>query len=163
MDKFIIDANVLITAHRRSYPMDIVPSFWEKMLVEAKDQNFFLVDEIITEILVGEDQLADWIRDNISSFTILKSDVEAVINAYRELIQKVMDNTKYRYKAKSDFASVADSWLIAHAKANDFVIVTEEMFDLNSRKRVLIPNVCHELGVRYINTVTFLRALSIKI
>ena len=163
MDKFIIDANVLISAHRRSYPMDIVPSFWEKILMEAEAQNFFLIDEILSEILIGEDELAEWISDHISSFTILKSDEEVVINTYRDLIQKVMDNPKYRYKAKSDFASVADSWLIAHAKAYDLVIVTEEGFDLNSRKRVLIPNVCHEIGVRYINTVAFLRALSIKI
>lgn len=163
MDKFIIDANVLISAYRRNYPMDIIPSFWEKILEQAKIQTFFLIDEVLTEILVGEDELSSWILENIDSFTILKSDEDIVITEYRTLIQGVMDNPKYRYKAKSDFASVADSWLIAHAKARNLVIVTEEVFDSNSRKRVLIPNVCYDLGVGYINTVAFLRALKIKL
>ena len=163
MDKFIIDANVLISAYRRNYPMDIIPSFWEKILEQAKIQTFFLIDEVLTEILVGEDELSSWILENIDSFTILKSDEDIVITEYRTLIQGVMDNPKYRYKAKSDFASVADSWLIAHAKARNLVIVTEEVFDSNSRKRVLIPNVCYDLGVGYINTVALLRALKIKL
>jgi len=29
--KYIIDANIFITAHRQIYPFDIAPGFWEQL------------------------------------------------------------------------------------------------------------------------------------
>lgn len=163
MDKFIIDSNVLISAYRRNYPIDVIPTFWENMLIEAKKQRYYIVDEIYYEIKKGEDELTNWIESNIDSFQILNSDDCLVIEAYREIIQRVVDNDKYGLKAKKEFASVADSWLIAHAKAYNYVIVTEEVFNGDCKKRILIPNICTQFGIQWINTIQFLRNINIKI
>jgi predicted nucleic acid-binding protein len=163
MDKYLIDANVLIAAYRRNYPMDVIPTFWENLLKEAKSERFYIIDEIFSEIKAGEDLLTEWLESNIESFIIRTSDDDLVIKSYTEIIQYVMDNDTYTLKAKTEFASIADSWLIAHAKAYNFVIVTEEVFDVNCKKRILIPNICRHFRVKYINTMQFLRDIKVKI
>lgn len=163
MDKYIIDTNILIAAYRRSYPLDIIPSFWDSLLVKAKEKRFYVIDEVQKEILVGEDKLSEWLKDNEVNITFLRSDDEKVIESYSEIIESIVMNPRYTLKAKREYASIADSWLIAHAKAYGYTIVTEEGFDAHSKRRIMIPNVCHDFDIKYINTVSFLRALEIRI
>ncbi|HHX94629.1 MAG TPA: DUF4411 family protein, partial [Clostridia bacterium] len=40
--------------------------------------------------------------------------------------------------AKAEFASVADSWLIAYSKAYDFTIVTNEQYQPHIKRRIPI-------------------------
>ena len=61
--------------------------------------------------------------------------------------------------AKEQFARGADGWLIAYAKAMGYVVVTQEQISADVRRRVPIPNVCTEFGIRYVNTFEMLREL----
>ena len=51
---------------------------------------------------------------------------------------------------------MADYWLVAHALAHDYVIVTHEIPAATPR-RIKIPNVCIGLNVRCINPYQMLR------
>ncbi len=163
MSKFILDTNVLITAYRLNYPMDVLPSFWEKLLIEAEKESFMLIDKVVDEINKGEDELKSWIKSNKEKITILNSADINVINSYKEVIKLAVNNPNYNNIAKDDFAEKADSWLIAHAHAYGYTVVTQEAFDKNIKKRIPIPNICLELNVKCVNTITFLRAIGMKI
>jgi len=64
--------------------------------------------------------------------------------------------------AKSEFASVADGWVVAYAAANDLIVVTHEQFAPDARRKIPIPNVCIEFDVEYVNTFEMLRTLGEK-
>ena len=64
--------------------------------------------------------------------------------------------------AKTEFADVADGWVIAYAKANGLIVVTHEEYAPDAKKRVPIPNVCLEFDVGYVNTFDMLRELGIQ-
>lgn len=49
------------------------------------------------------------------------------------------DSPNYEPVAKSEFAAVADSFLIAHAMAGDHTIVTHERIS-DSHRKIKIPN-----------------------
>ena len=163
MDRqYIIDANILITASRQLYPFDIMPGFWTQLL-EKGENKLVLLDKVKEEIYQGSDELADWLQQNEQAFVQKDMNDNLVVAAYGQVIQSVMDNDIYMEVAKSDFASVADSWICAHALSKGYVIVTQETFDQNCRRRVKIPNVCKEFDMEYINLIQFLRELGMRI
>lgn len=57
--KYIMDANVFITAHRQMYPFDVAPGFWKQLVDKAADK-ILIIEEVQNEILRGKDLLADW-------------------------------------------------------------------------------------------------------
>ena len=59
-EKFLIDANTLMTASRFFYAYDLVPSFWETFEDEIKAGNIVLLDMVKAEIDKGEDELKQW-------------------------------------------------------------------------------------------------------
>ncbi len=65
--------------------------------------------------------------------------------------------------AVSEFFSVADYQLIAHAAAHGHTVVTHEQPQAGAKRRVLIPNVCLALGVDFCNTFTMLRSHSVQL
>ena len=163
MDKeYIIDSNILISSSRRFYPFDIMPGFWRQFL-EKIDGKVVLIDKVKEEIFSGNDQLSDWLRENQACFIQKNmSDIE-VINAYSRIIQNVADNPCYSEAAKEEFARVTDSWICAHALAHKYVVVTEETYDPNSKKRVKIPNICKGYEIEYIDMLRFFREIEVKI
>jgi len=66
--------------------------------------------------------------------------------------------------AKDEFARVenADAWIISCAKVYNYIIVTQEVFDLNIKKKIPIPNVCNEYNIKFIDTFQMLRELNFK-
>jgi hypothetical protein len=59
--------------------------------------------------------------------------------------------------------SLADPWVIAHSLHENATVVTKEekITALNS-KRIRIPNVCDNMGVRWMNDFQFIDELGIK-
>ncbi|MED4400212.1 DUF4411 family protein [Metabacillus fastidiosus] len=62
-------------------------------------------------------------------------------------------NSQFTVAAKEEFARNAVAWLIAYAKAKGHTLVTHEVFNPQSKKKILIPVVCEEFEVRYVNTL----------
>jgi hypothetical protein len=65
---YLIDANVLITAHNYYYPVDAVPEFWEWLCHHGAAGRIKMPIEIFEEIKDGSqddtrDLLFDWIQD----------------------------------------------------------------------------------------------------
>lgn len=159
---FLIDANVLIDAHQRYYAFDIAPSFWKRLVDHAKSGRVVSIDRVGHELKNAndDDPLNSWSKELFSQWFVSTQDT-AVYEAYSKIMEWVQDNEQFYDAAKSEFASVADSWLVAFALANNYTIVTQEVYQENARKRILIPNVCREFNIPYMNTFQMLRDLQV--
>lgn len=132
--KYALDANILISSHRQYYSYDFAPSFWNQ-LVEKGGRNIVLVDWVRDEIYENDDWLSEWLKTNEKSFLVKNSDDDKVIECYTQIITAVVDSERYNESAKYVFADAPDSWLCAHALANGYVVVTEESYDPNIKKK----------------------------
>ena len=65
---FLLDANVLITAHNDYYPVNRVPEFWDWLLHYAQEGHVKMPLEMFEEIKDGtgdpdKDLLFGWVKD----------------------------------------------------------------------------------------------------
>ena len=74
----------------------------------------------------------------------------------------VYSQSQFTDAAKTEFASVADGWVIAYAAVNGMVVVTHEQYAPDARRKVPMPNVCIEFDVAYVDTFAMLRDLREK-
>ena len=160
--KYIIDSNIFITAHRQIYPFDIAPGFWEQIIKKGANQ-IIIIEPVNDEIAKGKDILTDWYLENKDQFEQLKIPDQIVLESYKDIINHLNTNDQYKQSAKYEFASIADSWLCAYGLAYDYTIVTLEKYQEGAKKRILIPNICKEFDINYIDLLQFMRQLSFKL
>lgn len=134
---FVLDANTFIEAHRRYYSFDIAPGFWQNLQQQAVNGQIVSIDWVYREIAKNDedDELKVWANNEFREF-FRSTDCEAVFNAYRDVINWAMNQSQFRNTAKSEFASVADSWLVAYAKANGCIVVTHEAYKPEIKRKI---------------------------
>ena len=160
--RFVLDANVFITASRSYYAFDLAPGFWRALIEHARNQRLVSIDRVKIEILRGKDRLAEWAQMDFNDW-FESTDQDDVLEAYRKIVGWVQSENRYRDAAKAEFASSADGWLVAYALSRECVVVTHETLDNNIRTRVKIPNICQQFSIEYINLFEMLRRLNIKV
>ena len=64
--------------------------------------------------------------------------------------------------AAEEFLSGADPWLIAKAMVTGATVVTLEVLNPEIKKKFLIPNICAEFGVDWMNTFDMLYKLEAR-
>lgn len=140
-EKFLIDANTLMTASRFFYAYDLVPSFWEAFEDEIKE-DFEICNHVDPEI----------------------------IPKYTEVMQYIQECGFYNEKGLNEWArnEVADPWLIATAAAKGYKLITFEQSagSLNVKNksgRVKIPDVAKHFDVEVHNLYQMMRQLKITI
>ncbi|MDZ7898344.1 MAG: DUF4411 family protein [Arcicella sp.] len=62
---FIIDSNFFIEAHRKSYPLDVAFSFWNKVKQLADEGKIISIDKVKNELYDKNDALEEWCRANL--------------------------------------------------------------------------------------------------
>ena len=155
---FLVDANVLISAHRSYYAFDLCPGFWESVKEGFAAGRIFSTQRVGAELARGADALSAWITDELPEEFFLDDSVAAIAAAYAPMMAWV--NTRnFLPAAKAKFATDADGWLVAASKQAGFCLVTHEARQDGARARVPMPNVCEEFGVSYCNTFEMLREL----
>lgn len=164
MNKFIIDSNFLIQAHRSIYPLDVVLSFWNKVNELSTSNVIVSIDKVKTEIYDNsshEDELKVWCQDNLPTDFFI--DTSSVLSNYISIVNWVNSMSHhYNQRAIAEFLStdLADPWLVAFAMSNNWTIVTYETSEPNRKSRVKIPEVCRQFGVRWIDTIQMMRELN---
>jgi hypothetical protein len=162
---YVLDANVFIGAHRGYYAFEIVPSFWNTLVDLADDSKICSIDKIQQEIInpsgKNPDQLQEWTSENFREF-FENTDASDVLQYYARIQQWANNDPRYTDAAKDEFARNADAWLIAYAKAKGHTLVTHEVYNRESRKRILIPVVCEKFEVKCINTFEMLKDLQVQ-
>lgn len=158
---YVLDTNVFIEAYRRYYAFDIVPAFWQALLTQAQNGNLRSIDRVLDELRRNRDELTRWATQQFrNSFHSTQDD--QTLRQYVRVIAWVQGQNQFTNTAKDDFADGADGWLVAHALVHSCVVVTQEKASASARKRVPLPNVCQQFGVRCMDTFEMLRALRIR-
>ncbi|PIB31397.1 hypothetical protein BFP77_02180 [Maribacter sp. 4U21] len=65
---YLIDSNILIQAHRKYYPFDVIPGFWNKLSELAKVGIIKSIDKVKLEVIDNcrdGDLLKDWCKSNL--------------------------------------------------------------------------------------------------
>lgn len=150
---YLLDANVFIQAKNLHYGLDFCPAFWEWLIENNHVQKVFSIDKVADEIAAGADELTDWMRYNANGM-FLSTDTR-VASQFGKVSGWTMEQN-YEPAAINTFFQVADFYLIAHALAGGFVVVTHEVA-AHSAKRIKIPNICSGLGLRFMNPYEMLR------
>lgn len=157
---YLLDANIFIEAKNRYYAFDIVPAFWAWM-EKAVESDVRTIIPVRDELLVKDDELGDWFRSRRNASWILPVDDELTQIAFGHIATE-LSTSDYKTPGIEKFLSGADPWLVAKAEVLGAVIVTHEIPDAASRRRVPLPNLCHPRGVRCINTFDVLREKSAR-
>ncbi len=155
---YCLDANVLIQAWQKYYAPDLCPEYWDNLIELGRIGKIFVPSMVYDEIIKTEDDLSEWLK---ASEIPIRQITEPVTKTLQNIYVSdpkhkfLVDNTKAR--------SLADPWIIAHALNENAVVVTKEekITQLNSKK-IKIPNVCDNMGVRWINDFEFVREVGIR-
>ena len=151
----LLDADVLIAAHRDYYAPDFCRGFWDCINHHIGNGRLLIIDRVLSEITSPPD-LVQW----VGRVDLVSTSGTDVAEAYTEVVDWVQNNPRFNAAAKAEFASKADGWLVAYSMVNDTIVVTNEVYNPNIRRSVKIPNICREFGVDYQNTYSMLRDLN---
>ena len=136
--------------------------FLTKIAGMINSGNVFSNIQVKGEIDKGGDELTDWMKVNVPAGFYIENEPD-VMGKYGEVMNWAQSNAVYRPEAISEFATVADAYLVATAAAKGYTLVTNETADPYCRRRVKIPDACDALRVRYCDLNTVLRELNITI
>lgn len=162
-ERFLLDTNSFVTPYLSFYPFDFAPAYWEQLESILIHDEVFLLDSVVDEIVKGDDDLTNWLKD-VEGIRIIRRQDSKIIEAYQKVLQIIQDSPYYTDRAlrKWSAASVADPWLIAAASVYGQVIVT---FEKSSGKiasgspssNPKIPDIAREMDVRCEDLYYFMR------
>ncbi|WP_051124052.1 MULTISPECIES: DUF4411 family protein [Dickeya] len=158
---YLIDANVFIEAKNRYYNMSFCPAFWDWLLRECAGNQIFSIQNIFTELTNGNDELATWANNNRHFFLPVSDQItQQNLSLVASFVATQQVAASMAAGAMAEFMRGADTWLIAKAMAVGATVVTHERLDLQCRRKFLIPNICENFNVSYMDTFTLLHQLN---
>jgi hypothetical protein len=139
------------------YAFDLFPIFWD--WIESRiGEDLFTVKPVKDEILVQNDDLSNWFKKVDDPSWVLQVDDEQTQLQMPAITKHCVDHG-YKAHGINKFLSGADPWVIARARRDGFTVVTQELPQPESKKRVKIPDVCVNVGVKQIIVYDLLREL----
>jgi Domain of unknown function (DUF4411) len=150
---YVIDTCSLI-AMTETYPIDVFPGVWSKV-EDLVDRNILIsVEDVLVELSSKDDDIHKWAKSRGGIFRELDGDIQysaiEILTSHPNLLD--LKNKK----------SSADPFLIAVARANGGIVVTEEVYS-GGPDRPKIPDVCKHYNIDCINLLTMLRNEKLKL
>ena len=139
---YLLDTNVFINAKSFYYQFDFHPGFWDWLLISNSEGRVFSIREVYDEILKGEDKLVEWARKNKNLFLDNSPDLVP----HLRLISEYVLQEGFNANDIRDFISAADYYLIGHAMAKSFKVVTHEV-PRSKGAKIKIPQVCDKFDI----------------
>lgn len=160
---YLLDANVLITAHNTYYPINRVPEFWAWLLHHAEQGRVRMPLEIFEEVREGtgdaeKDLLFGWLKEpDVKRTLLLEEEVSA------DVVQLVIDEGYSPDLNDVELEKVGrDPFLVAYALAapdGRSVVSNETSSPSRIRANRKLPDVCRAMGATCCNTFALVRAL----
>jgi len=150
---YLVDSNVLIEAKNRYYAFDIAPGFWEWL------EGAHAAGEV-GSIEAVRKELAEWAKANTAFFET----IDQATTAHFPALTAWAASRPFTPAALAAFTgNQADYQLVAHARGHNHVLVTHELPEPNSRKRVKIPDACTAIGATYMDPFEMMRRTGAKL
>ncbi|MGZ8160732.1 MAG: DUF4411 family protein [Methylobacter sp.] len=150
--RYLIDSNVFVQAKNFHYRFEFCQAFWQWLSDAHQAGLVCSIAKVRQELNDGndDDPVRLWANDLPESFFIPDTGDSQVMKAYGQVMQWNVTNNHYRQQAKDEFARFdkADAFLIAAAKAHGFAIVTHEIGNPDSKKRVMIPDAANQFSIQ---------------
>lgn len=153
MTRYLLDSNIFIQAKNLHYGFDFCPGFWDWLIVQNAAGTVASIEKVADELQGMGDELSDWAGARDRSFFLPPDD--KILPAMGQVSQWATGQS-YEPAAIATFLQVADYWLVAHALAHGFTLVTHEV-PSDSVRRIKIPNVCIGLKIPCIGPYEMLR------
>ncbi len=160
--RYILDSNIFIQASHEYYGFDLCPGFWNSLVMHYLNRRVISIDRVQAELLELNDHLKKWAEEIVPKTFFKKTEDSAVMKCFGKMLTWTQGQPQFTSTAKTEFATVADGWVIAYAKVNGYVVVTHEEYAPNAQRKVPMPNVCLQFGVEYVNTFDMLKDLKTK-
>lgn len=141
---YLLDANVFMDAKNRYYGLDFCPAFWDWLISKNSEGEVFNIEKVGDEIEAVDDELAEWASRQGTGF-FLRPDA-AMLPALAT-VSRWANGQRYEPVAVNTFLQLADYYLVAHAVAHSYTVVTLEIAS-SSTKKIKIPDACIGLGVK---------------
>ena len=162
MQRYWLDANVLIEAHRRSYPIGIVVSFWTWLGGQVENSVVVCPRRVYQELAEQEDhkdELSVWVQNRRNKGLCIMPSKEVTAQV-GHILEFVFAN--YQAPQAYDFSKGGDVWVVAHALDDSGTVVTQESGLRPQARKVRIPDVCKHFHVKCIDTLQMLKELGAK-
>ena len=165
---YLLDTNIYIAFYERYYPQRNFPSFWEKLV------QTFQQEVVVPRVVMEETEKSDWLNTYMTETCGLTPiDHRKYWMQWAEVLNNVRNNPVYTNEALDSpngwsKETVADGWLLAIAKEEKYVLVTEEIKNVNLYKggpvrSAKIPDVAEDIGVECIDRLEFFKRIELKI
>ncbi|WP_176671903.1 DUF4411 family protein [Mannheimia varigena] len=153
-ERFLIDANIFITAKNTYYQFGFAQSFWDLLIELHKKGIVYSIRAVKDEIAIQNDELKVWVDNLPEDFF---EDHYSSLTSYGTLMNYAQ-TLDVKQIAKDEFAEInnADAWIIAHAMEHSFSIITQEKFNPDVKKRIMIPNVAQAHNIKTMTLFEFL-------
>lgn len=152
MTLYCIDSSVLIQANAQLAPMDLNPTFWEKLEALIATGRVISPDEVLREIEKKSDDVHEWckrVNKNATSFFVeLEEKVQTATSEILASHPKLVDDRQGKGQA--------DPFVIALARVRGASVVTQEG-RTGSSARPKIPDVCDHYGVPCMDLLDLMR------
>ena len=146
--KYSIDTSALIEGWYRRFPPDIVPGFWDNLDELIQNGNLKATEEVLVELEKKHDVIHNWVKERENLFILIDEEIQFVVREILSNHKTLIDSRRNR--------SSADPFVIALAKINSSIVITEEL-PTQSNNRPHIPDVCDALNIEYINLIDLSR------
>lgn len=140
--KYCFDTNIFIEPWHKHYSMELTPQYWNKISNLIEEGRIFCPAMVFDELIKQDDDLSKWVK--LRKEKLVHPITETVQLKVREILKKFPRLINVRKNQ-----SMADPWVIAHAIAENAIVVTKESMGFNTD--IKIPNVCVEYKLEYIN------------
>lgn len=157
---YLLDANVFIEAKNRHFGFDICPGFWEWLVLRHQAGTIASIEAVRDELLRGKDDLTTWSQHLAPSF-FLAPDPTSV--PHMAALSIWASKGSYLPVAIAEFLASADYLLAAQAMGAGHVVVTHEVSNPASRRRIMLPDACAHLGVETIGAYEFTRREGLRL
>jgi hypothetical protein len=156
---YLLDANMLITAHRTWYALNRVPEFWRWILHHAEAGSVKMPPEIYAEVEGGTDELAVWMKD-ADHKKVLRLAEEADLAKVQTVLGRYGDSL-----SEADLIKIGqDPFLIAAAlgTADRCVVTAEVSRPAKQGANRKVPDICKDCDVTWQSPVDFINELDFK-
>ncbi len=151
---YLLDANILIDAKNRYYAFDIAPSYWEWLEHSFASGTVGSIQAVYGELVAGGDELGDWAKRHRKYFL----PIDQRTTTFFQPLSDWARSQRFTQQALATFsANAADYLMVAFSATYKCTVVTHEIPDPKSRKRVKIPDACAALKVSYTDPWTMFR------
>ncbi|MGA7914520.1 MAG: DUF4411 family protein [Candidatus Acidiferrales bacterium] len=145
---YSLDTSGILDAWVRHYPPDVFPALWSFMSEASKNQEIFVIDEVVAELERKDDDVHKWVKQREAMIVAIDEQIQSCLAKLMSKYPRLVDSKKNR--------SGGDPWVIALAQARSWTVVTAEKPSGNLTKPK-IPDVCKDLSIPCIEVVEFFR------